>query len=129
MTVRHLVTRVGQYDVEGIGYAPEGRVSQEGQEASLAANPDLEALVEVMAVCNDSEIAQEDGHWKVIGEPTEGALRTLGRKAEVDRANYQRLAVVPFEWENKVMATLGHVRATGLRITLTVAPDRWLRRC
>ena len=73
MTVRHLVTRVGQYDVEGIGYAPEGRVSRDGQEASLAANPDLQALVEVMAVCNDSEIAQEDGQWKEIGEPTKHA--------------------------------------------------------
>ncbi len=129
MTVRHLVTRVGQYDVEGIGYAPEGRVSQEGQEASLAANPDLEALVEVMAVCNDSEIAQEDGQWKVIGEPTEGALRTLGQKAKFDRKDYQRLAVVPFESENKFMATLDRVPGNGLRILLKGAPDRLLSRC
>src|SRR3974377_1502840 len=97
MTGPHLVTRVGQYDVEGIGYAPEGRVSRDGQEASLAANPDLQALVEVMAVCNDSEIAQEDGQWKVIGEPTEGALRTLARKTNFETGAYQRLAAVPFE--------------------------------
>src|SRR5258708_3572562 len=129
MTVRHLVTRVGQYDVEGIGYAPEGRVSQEGQEASLAANPDLEALVEVMAVCNDSEIAQEDGQWKVIGEPTEGALRTLGQKAKFDRKDYQRLAVGPFESENKFMATLDRVPGNGLRILLKRTPDRLLSRC
>ena len=129
MTVRHLVTRVGQYDVEGIGYAPEGRVSRDGQEASLAAYPDLQALVEVMAVCNDSEIAQEDGQWKVIGEPTEGALRTLGQKANFDRAGYQRLAVVPFESENKFMATLDRVPGNGLRILLKGAPDRLLSRC
>jgi magnesium-transporting ATPase (P-type) len=122
MTVRHLVTRVGQYDVEGIGYAPEGRVSRDGQESSLAANPDLEALVEVITVCNDSEIAQEDGQWKVIGEPTEGALRTLGQKANFDRAGYQRLAVVPFESENKFMATLDRVSANGLRILLKGHP-------
>jgi calcium-translocating P-type ATPase len=129
MTVRHLVTKVGQYDVEGIGYAPEGRISRDGQVASLSANPDLQALVEVMAVCNDSEIAQEDGHWKVIGEPTEGALRTLGQKAEFERANYQRLAVVPFESENKFMATLDQVQGDGLRILLKGAPDRLLTRC
>ncbi len=111
------------------GYAPEGRVSRDGQESSLAANPDLEALVEVMAVCNDSEIAQEDGQWKVIGEPTEGALRTLGQKAKFDRKDYQRLAVVPFESENKFMATLDRVPGNGLCILLKGAPDRLLSRC
>ena len=95
----------------------------------MAANPDLQTLVEVMAVCNDSEIAQEDGHWKVVGEPTEGALRTLGQKANFDRANYQRLAVVPFESENKFMATLDRVPANGLRILVKGAPDRLLSRC
>jgi magnesium-transporting ATPase (P-type) len=129
MTARHIVTKVGQYDVEGIGYAPEGQIVRDGQGASLAANPDLQRLVEVMAVCNDSEIAQEDGHWKVIGEPTEGALRTLGKKANFDRADYQRLAVVPFESENKFMATLDRVPANGLRILLKGAPDRLLSRC
>ena len=129
MTVRHLVTRAGQYDVEGIGYSPKGKILRDGQEASVAANQDLQKLVEVMAVCNDSEIAQEDNHWKVIGEPTEGALRTLGQKANFDRANYQRLAVVPFESENKFMGTLDRVPDNGLRILLKGAPDRLLSRC
>jgi magnesium-transporting ATPase (P-type) len=129
MTVRHLVTRVAQYDVEGIGYAPEGRILRDGQEASLGANPDLQTLIEVMAVCNDSEITQEDGHWKVVGEPTEGALRALGRKANFDRGNYQRLAVVPFESENKFMATLDRVPGNSMRILLKGAPDRLLNRC
>jgi magnesium-transporting ATPase (P-type) len=129
MTARHLVTRVGQYDVEGIGYAPEGKVSRDGQEASLAAHPDLQALVEVMAVCNDSELAQEEGQWKVIGEPTEGALRTLARKTNFETGAYERLAVVPFESENKLMATLNRVPGNGLRILLKGAPDRLLSRC
>src|SRR5271165_5677305 len=129
MTVRHLVTKAGQYDVEGIGYSPRGKILRDGQEASLAANQDLQALVEVMAVCNDSEIAQEDNHWKVIGEPTEGALRTVSQKANFDRANYQRLAVVPFESENKFMATLDRVLGKGLRVLLKGAPDRLLSRC
>jgi magnesium-transporting ATPase (P-type) len=129
MTVRHLVTRAGQYDVEGIGYSPRGKILRDGQEAELAANQDLQVLVEVMAVCNDSEIAQEDTHWKVIGEPTEGALRTLGQKANFDRTGYERLAVVPFESENKFMATLDSVPGNGRRILLKGAPDRLLSRC
>jgi magnesium-transporting ATPase (P-type) len=129
MTVRHLVTRAGQYDVEGIGYSPKGKILRGGQEAPIAANPDLQSLVEVMAVCNDSEIAQEDNQWKVIGEPTEGALRTLGQKTNFDRTNYQRIAVVPFESENKFMATLDRVPGDALRILLKGAPDRLLSRC
>src|SRR5271166_32797 len=89
----------------------------------------VETLGSVTVICNDSEIAQEDGHWKVIGEPTEGALRTLGQKAKFDRSNYQRLAVVPFESENKFMATLDRVPGNGLRILLKGAPDRLLSRC
>jgi magnesium-transporting ATPase (P-type) len=129
MTVRHLITRAGEYDVEGVGYAPKGRISRQGNDVSLAEAQDLHALIEVMAVCNDSEIALEEGHWKVIGEPTEGALRTLARKANFDQSGYQRLAVVPFESENKFMATLDRVPGNGLRILLKGAPDRLLSRC
>ena len=129
MTVRHLVTRAGEYDVEGVGYAPKGRISREGNDVSLAAAQDLHALVEVMAVCNDSEIKLEEGHWKVIGEPTEGALRTLAQKANFDQSGYQRLAVVPFESENKFMATLDQMPGSGPRILLKGAPDRLLSRC
>ena len=129
MTVRHLITRVGEYDVEGVGYAPKGRISRQGNDVSPAAAQDLHALIEVMAVCNDSEIALEEGHWKVVGEPTEGALRTLARKTNFDQSGYQRLAVVPFESENKFMATLDRVPENGLRILLKGAPDRLLSRC
>jgi magnesium-transporting ATPase (P-type) len=129
MTVRHLITRAGEYDVEGVGYAPKGRISRQGNDVSLASAQDLHALIEVMAVCNDSEIALEEGHWKVIGEPTEGALRTLARKSDFDQSDYERLAVVPFESENKFMATLDRVPGNDLRILLKGAPDRLLSRC
>jgi magnesium-transporting ATPase (P-type) len=82
-----------------------------------------------MAVCNDSEIAEEDGQWKVTGEPTEGALRTLARKAGFADKDYERVAVIPFESENKFMATLNRVPGGGTRILLKGAPDRLLDRC
>ncbi len=129
MTVRHLVTKAGTYEVEGIGYSPEGRILRDGQWVSLTEKKDLHALVEVMAVCNDSEIARDGTHWKVIGGPTEGALRVLGEKAKFERGSYQRLAVVPFESENKFMATLNRVRGNSVRILLSGAPDRLLSRC
>jgi magnesium-transporting ATPase (P-type) len=129
MTVRHVVTLAGQYDVEGTGYAPEGTIQHDSKTISLEDHPDLQALIEVMAVCNDSNVAQADGHWKVIGEPTEGALRTLARKAGFDDEKHERLDVIPFESENKYMATLNRVPQDGLRIFVKGAPDRVLDRC
>ena len=71
MTVRHVITRRGQYDVEGLGYEPQGRITFDGHGADLEQYPDLRALVTVMAVANDSQVAQDEGLWRVLGEPTE----------------------------------------------------------
>ena len=129
MTVRHVVTGVGVYQVSGNGYAPEGEMTRDDQAAALDRHADLAALVEVMAVCNDSHVVEEDGAWKVNGEPTEGALRTLALKAQFDDGGYERLAVIPFESENKFMATLNRLPDGNARILLKGAPDRLLERC
>ncbi len=128
MTTRHVVTRFRTYTVSGTGYAPEGRISQE-KEVSLETHPDLHAFIEVMAVCNDAEITEEEGRWKVLGEPTEGALRTLAHKAAFDDSRYERVSLIPFESAKKFMATLNRVPDGALRILLKGAPDRILDRC
>ena len=128
MTARHVVTRAGRFDVDGTGYAPQGSVSLDGQAATLEDHGSLQALVEVMAVCNDAELRGEEGVWSVLGEPTEGALRTLAQKTVFDETSYDRLAVVPFESDNKFMATLNRLPAGGVRILLKGAPDRLLDR-
>lgn len=131
MTARHVVTRASRYDLSGTGYDPQGHLSRDDQPAPLDQHPDLFAFVETMAVCNDSDISQNDaGHWIVTGEPTEGALVTLGRKASFDPAPYERLAVIPFESDNKFMATLHRVPGHDApRLLLKGAPDRLLDRC
>jgi magnesium-transporting ATPase (P-type) len=128
MTARHVVTAAARYDVAGTGYEPTGDITREDQPATLEAHGDLRALLDVMALCNDTEIAEEDGQWRVVGEPTEGALRTLARKADYAEAG-ERLADIPFESENKFMATLHRFEGGDTRILLKGAPDRLLDRC
>jgi magnesium-transporting ATPase (P-type) len=106
MTARHVVTRAGSYEASGTGYAPEGEIRRDGAPTSLAQDPVLRALIEVAAIANDARVVHEGGQWKVTGEPTEGALRTLADKAGFDASGFQRLAVVPFESDTKLMATL-----------------------
>ncbi|MCC5822263.1 MAG: cation-transporting P-type ATPase [Phycisphaerales bacterium] len=129
MTVRHVITRAGQYEVSGTGYRPQGSVTLRDVEASLGEHEDLRALVEVMAVCNDSEVVERDGDWHVRGEPTEGALRTLARKAGFDDTGYERVAVIPFESDTKYMATLSRGTDGQPRVFVKGAPDRLLSMC
>ena len=123
------LTRGGFYEVSGTGYRPEGEITLEGEVASLARHGHLQALIEVVAVANDTHIAEEDGQWRVTGEPTEGALRTLAHKAGFDAGAHERHASIPFESANKFMATLNTAPGGQRRILLKGAPDRLLERC
>ena len=129
MTVRHVLTRGGFYEVSGTGYRPEGEITLEGEVASLTRHSHLQALIEVVAVANDTHVAEEDGQWRVTGEPTEGALRTLAHKAGFDAGAHERHASIPFESANKFMATLNTAPGGQRRILLKGAPDRLLERC
>jgi len=72
MMVVSAVTADSGYKVTGQGYAPEGEVLKDGMPA--AEDTVLGLMGRVSMLCNDAEIHQEDGAWKVEGDPTEGAL-------------------------------------------------------
>ncbi|QFU98306.1 Magnesium-importing ATPase [Luteimicrobium xylanilyticum] len=129
MTARVVRTADGTFDVDGAGYAPEGAVtSSGGVQAALGDHPDLRSVVEAVALCNDAEVVPGAGGWALVGEPTEGALRTLALKAGEDGAGWDRVAVVPFDSAVKYMATLD-ARGSGAVVHVKGAPDRVLARC
>lgn len=130
MTAKEVHTTAGTYTVSGTGYVPQGHIfAPDEQQADPSRLPELARLLEIMAVCNDASIFQKDGHWLLNGEPTEGALRVLGNKAGFHEKTYARLAELPFESENKFMATLARSPENNLRLLLKGAPDRLLDRC
>ncbi|MBM5812195.1 MAG: HAD-IC family P-type ATPase [Gammaproteobacteria bacterium] len=129
MTARRLVTAAGRYEVSGSGFAPAGQVTSGGAPAPLDQHPDLQALIETLAVANDAEIRGADGEWLVTGQPTEGALRALAGKAGFDDAGYTRVAALPFESGTRCMATLNRRPGGGARILVKGAPDRLLAFC
>ncbi len=80
-------------------------------------NSNASKLVEGMVLCSDATLDNEN----VIGDPTEGALISLGNKLgwEKDDVNnkYPRVNEVPFDSDRKLMSTLhkyetGHVMYT-----------------
>src|SRR5699024_12574369 len=43
--------------------------------------PALEALTTAVGLCNDARIETADAGWRVVGQPTKGALAVLATKA------------------------------------------------
>ncbi|KAF2842772.1 calcium ATPase [Patellaria atrata CBS 101060] len=73
-----------EIDVEGSSFAPNGRISYQGQvlENTASSNPTLRQLTEIAALCNESRLSYDakSKTYSIIGEPTEGALRVLVEK-------------------------------------------------
>ncbi len=125
------VTAESAFKVTGNGYAPEGKVTKDGNPTGK--NPVLDLMGRVSVLCNDAELFEEEGAWKVEGDPTEGALYPFATKLGMDRqaeqAAYPRIDVIPFESEHKFMATL-HKAADGKQFLLVKgAPEVILDHC
>jgi magnesium-transporting ATPase (P-type) len=131
MMVVSAVTAESTYQVTGDGYAPSGEIKKEG--AVTRAEPVLTLMGRVSMLCNDAELFQQNGTWKVEGDPTEGALYPFAIKMGMDRqaeqAAFPRIDAIPFESEHKYMATL-HKSADGKQFLLVKgAPEVILEQC
>jgi len=131
MRVVSAVTAESAYQVTGDGYAPKGEVKKDGQPASN--EPVLDLMGRVSMLCNDAELFEEDGAWKVEGDPTEGALYPFATKLGLDRQAEQtsspRVDAIPFESEHKFMATL-HKSADGNEVLFVKgAPEVIIEHC
>jgi calcium-translocating P-type ATPase len=131
MMVVSAVTGESQYQVTGNGYAPEGEVKQNGKPAGK--DPVLGLLGRVSMLCNDAELFQQEGVWKVEGDPTEGALypfaTKLGMKRQAEQAAYPRIDAIPFESEHRFMATLHKDGGGNEMLLVKGAPEVILDAC
>lgn len=127
MTVKTVVTRDDLFNVSGTGYSPEGKVlHQNGDVVDYGSESELKELLECFYVCNEASLGHDDdGLWYVKGDPTEGALITLYKKATVDHHQTPRIFTIPFDSEYKYMATLIE-REDDNVILIKGAPDRLL---
>lgn len=130
MSVERLQLAQAAARIEGVGYAPEGQLHWQGADppAELALRAARVALL-----CNDASLeAEDDGDWKVLGDPMEGALRAfalrLGLDAEAEAAAHPRLAELPFDSERLYMATLHAIDGASTAL-IKGAPERVLGLC
>lgn len=73
-----------ELDVDGTTFAPKGAIRSNGKEVQdlPAQSSTIRQLTEVAAICNDAQLAYDarTGAFSSVGEPTEGALRSLVEK-------------------------------------------------
>ena len=132
MMVVSAATAESEYEITGNGYSSEGEIRLDGKPAE-SNDPLLTPMGHVAALCNDAELFEAEGVWKVEGDPTEGALYPFATKIGVDRETvrkaYPRIDVIPFESEHKFMATL-HKSSDGIEYLLVKgAPEVILEHC
>ncbi len=112
MTVREVFVDDRTIEVAGNGYSPEGTFTLDGKALEPATDEPLSLALKIAVMANDAVLERKNGEYQIVGDPTEGALLTLGLKAGLDRnrlrQQYPRVAELPFQSESRYLATLHH---------------------
>ncbi|WP_413526744.1 HAD-IC family P-type ATPase [Marinilactibacillus psychrotolerans] len=126
MTAQNIITKQAEYTVSGIGYSPDGEIELDGKAVELDSDPDLRILVTSGFEANETELTEEEGHWTINGEPTDGAFLTLYNKAmHSGESLYEEIAKVPFDSDYRYVATLSeHRESKERKIFIKGSPDK-----
>lgn len=134
MTVVKVYTDGRILDVTGGGYDPVGDFLENGEKVELDSIGDLDTLFSISVLTNDANLEETDEGYKIIGDPTEGALVTLAGKANIKKSetnkSYPRIEEIPFDSERKMMTTFHENYIPEKVVSFTKgAPDIVIDRC
>jgi len=114
MAVRLYVANY-RLDITGEGYTPTGDFQHYGTPVAPQDNAEIMALLKGGLLCSDAQLEKVDDNdngkgYRMIGDPTEGALVVAAAKAGLWRKETEqvqpRLAEVPFDSARKRMSTI-----------------------
>jgi Ca2+-transporting ATPase len=129
MTVKKIFAQGKLFEVGGVGYELNGDFTPALKEAE---DP-LRFACECGSLCNDAQLTRVNNEWKIIGDPTEGALLVVASKAGIDidrvRANSPRVAEIPFTSERKMMSTIHKTTQGQYLVASKGAPEVILKKC
>lgn len=133
LIVQNIVTAQHEFYVSGTGYGDEGDFQLDQQIVEPGEFQDLQQIIRAAILCNDAELVKLNNQWQLHGNPVDGALLSLGLKAEFDlhlqKQNYPLTDLIPFESEHKFMATLHHDHKNQGYIYVKGAPEYILSIC
>ncbi len=115
MTAVRLYAGGKTLEIGGSGYAPEGEFTIDGQPANLSDYPAALTTLWIAALNNDAGLEQSGEQagkitYRMVGDPTEGALIVAAAKAGAASKRlseaYPRVQEVPFDATRKRMITI-----------------------
>ncbi len=110
LTVREVVLPDRVLTVTGEGFSTVGEFRLNDQPIRPEEDAHLQLALSIGALCNTSELqALDDTHFRVIGDPTEGALLIAAKKAGLDAEqihDYNFVTELPFDATRKRMTTI-----------------------
>jgi Ca2+-transporting ATPase len=130
MTLREIQTFRTIY-VDGPGYTPVGSFSEQGRLIDPQ-EKDLVWLLKIGTLANNADIEKANGNWRIVGDPTEGAIVVAAKKAgilEEIRASSTRIAEYPFDSDRRRMTTVDEMQGVGRIVSMKGAPEAVLGRC
>lgn len=136
MTVQEVLIGRTSYTITGTGYETNGFVTTEkGRKLAYRELQDLEIFFKTAALSSNAKVnPPDDQHatYYVLGDPTEGALITLARKASfnIEEAEAAAPEIKEFQFDSarKLMSSVR--RENGARIAYVKgAPEALLERC
>lgn len=110
MVVQWVSTPSQTFQITGEGYAPVGEFQIGETPIAIEKYPELETLLLACALCNDAILQYQEGEWKILGDPTEGAIVTLAGKGGIDKETlslkFPRVGEIPFSSDRKRMSVI-----------------------
>ncbi len=133
MTATEIVTASEHYRITGSGYVPEGEFLGNSGPAAQPLPAELARALQIGLWCNLSQLEppdEKDGRWRIVGDPTEGALVVAARKAGLQRDPADViLHEIPFDSERKLMSIVVQDAHEQTLIYTKGAPEILLERC
>ena len=133
MTVQAVFTANRLFKVTGIGYEPVGNFLSFEKEINPSQYPDLSKTLTLGVLCNAATLTKKDTVYKIVGDPTEGALLTCAAKAGILKEEKEKeftfFDEIPFDSDRKKMTIIRN-SADGKRFAFVKgAPDILLNDC
>lgn len=133
MTARAIVADGAVIRTTGTGWAPGGTLLEQDRPLPAATLADLRPMLRAAALCGDARLERSNGHWRCVGDPTEGALLALARKGGVERDDEERRAPrvreFPFESNRRRMSTVHRLTDGSLELLVKGSPESVLNLC
>ena len=135
MTVQQLLIGRTSYAVSGTGYEANGEIlSEHGKHIGQKQLKELELFFAAGALASNAKVNPPDAEhalWHVLGDPTEGALITLARKAGINpdewEADNPEIKEFQFDSARKLLSSVRH-RGNQIVVFTKGAPESVLER-